>query len=158
MAFNINTRADNTISYCYERAHPPCCIGRALLEFMSVKHSQGTSTDGDCAYANGNPLSFANPHSCSAQNRSLGLKVKQEKGLRVRSWQSVRLFLQELPESHAEGAFFGSSSLGPSLRFALSEKPVYKTLVTHSIHALQVNNWLVLYPSCFGVFCNCCLL
>lgn len=158
MAFNISTRPGNSLSYCNERAHPPSCICRALLQFVSVRHSQGTSTDGDCAHTSGSPLAFANPSNCSAQNRSLGLKVKHEEVLRVRSWQSVRLFFQDLPEKHAEWAFFGSSSFGPSLHFALSEKPVYKTFVTHSIHVLLVNNWLVLYPSCFRVFCNCCLL
>lgn len=36
------------------------------LEFVSVKHSQGIYVDGNCAYASGNPLAFANPHNCSA--------------------------------------------------------------------------------------------
>lgn len=157
MAFNINTRPDNIISYCHEEAHPTGWICRALLEFVSVKHSQGTSTDGNCAYADGNPLDFANPHNCSAQNRSLGLKVKQKEVLRVRSWQSVRLFFQDLPESHAEVAFFGNSSLGPSLHYPLSEKPVYK----HLSHIVFMFFQLIIdlcYTPAVLVFCNCCLL
>lgn len=144
MAFNINTRPDNIAMRGFTHL---AAYAELSLEFVSVKHSQGIYTDRDCTYASGNPLAFANPHNCSAQNRSLGLKVKQEEVLKVRSWQSLRLFSQESLESHAEWAFFGSSSLGPSLYFTLSEKPVYKTLVTHTIHVLPVNNWLVLYPS-----------
>lgn len=100
------------------------------------------------------PFGFANLNNCVVQNGSLRGKVWQEETLRARSCQSARLFFYKLPGTCKEGTSSGISSLGLSLHFALSEKPGRKPLITHSTHVLPINIWLMLYLSCFRVFCN----
>lgn len=103
-AFSNISKAGCSATCYFESAGSSGCTGKALPWFVSVQQHTSLSCSvpaqtGMCMCKQ-ELLAFANLRDRTVQNGRLGLKVWQERALRDRSFQSARLFFQELPGTH----------------------------------------------------------